>query len=129
MDRLRAGLTECGHGDGRDDHHQGHAVLGELEAGQGQDVGALALQLAAREQHSRCLCQQPHTPLLTTCSGRSIAVHFLTLPSKVRSLMIPAPALLTHHAQSELPEYYEHIKLPIAIDTIEVRPHSSFVAY
>ncbi|KAH6337939.1 hypothetical protein HBI37_129240 [Parastagonospora nodorum] len=35
-------------------------------------------------------------------TGRPIAVHFLTLPSK-----------------AELPEYYEHIKLPIAIDTIE----------
>ncbi|KAF2682770.1 hypothetical protein K458DRAFT_341608 [Lentithecium fluviatile CBS 122367] len=35
-------------------------------------------------------------------TGRPIAVHFLTLPDK-----------------KALPEYYEHIKLPIAIDTIE----------
>ncbi|KAF2025212.1 Bromodomain-containing protein [Setomelanomma holmii] len=35
-------------------------------------------------------------------TGRPIATHFLALPSK-----------------SELPEYYELIKLPIAIDTIE----------
>ncbi|KAF1832969.1 Bromodomain-containing protein [Decorospora gaudefroyi] len=35
-------------------------------------------------------------------TGRPIAVHFLTLPSK-----------------AELPDYYEYTKLPIAIDTIE----------
>ncbi|KAF1840562.1 Bromodomain-containing protein [Cucurbitaria berberidis CBS 394.84] len=35
-------------------------------------------------------------------TGRPIAGHFLTLPNK-----------------SELPDYYVHIKLPIAIDTIE----------
>ncbi|KAF1997634.1 Bromodomain-containing protein [Amniculicola lignicola CBS 123094] len=35
-------------------------------------------------------------------TGRPIATHFLTLPDK-----------------SEIPEYYTHIKLPIALDTIE----------
>ncbi|KAH8725282.1 Bromodomain-containing protein [Phaeosphaeriaceae sp. PMI808] len=35
-------------------------------------------------------------------TGRPIATHFLTLPSK-----------------NDLPEYFEHIKLPMAIDTIE----------
>lgn len=47
MDRLRAGRIECERGDGRDDNHQGTAVLGELEAGKGQDVRAPALGLAA----------------------------------------------------------------------------------
>ncbi|KAL5121310.1 hypothetical protein ACEQ8H_000778 [Pleosporales sp. CAS-2024a] len=39
-------------------------------------------------------------------TGRAISVHFLTLPDK-----------------NELPEYYEHVKLPIAIDTIENKLH------
>ncbi|CAO2656912.1 Nn.00g057150.m01.CDS01 [Neocucurbitaria sp. VM-36] len=40
-------------------------------------------------------------------TGRPISSHFLTLPSK-----------------SELPDYYVHIKLPIAIDTIEDKLNS-----
>lgn len=61
-------------------------------------------------------------PSLTCHSGRPIAVHFLTLPDKVRPPdLLPTTTPLTVRPQNELPEYYEVIKLPIAIDTIEVR--------
>jgi hypothetical protein len=46
MHCLRAGRIECEYGDGRDDEDQGPAVLGELEAGERQDVRAPALRLA-----------------------------------------------------------------------------------
>ncbi|PSN63400.1 Bromodomain-domain-containing protein [Corynespora cassiicola Philippines] len=54
---------------------------------------------AAKDKTDRLL---PSAVTDRACSGRPIAVHFLTLPDK-----------------DEIPEYYEVIKLPIAIDTIE----------
>lgn len=48
-------------------------------------------------------------------------MHFLTLPSRVSS-HLPACDGTAYHPQAQLPEYYAAIKLPIAIDTIEVRP-------
>ncbi|KAH9873789.1 hypothetical protein IAQ61_004416 [Plenodomus lingam] len=44
-------------------------------------------------------------------TGRPIATHFLTLPSK-----------------TEVPDYYEQVKLPIAIDTIENKLHKGAYA-
>lgn len=63
---------------------------------------------------------------VTDClhSGRPIAVHFLTLPDRVSPPdTLPAATPLTTRAQSEFSNYYEAIKLPIAIDTIEVCTH------
>ncbi|KAI1567426.1 Transcription factor chromatin remodeling, contains bromodomain protein [Pyrenophora tritici-repentis] len=54
-------------------------------------------------------------------TGRPIAVHFLTLPDKVRSTCPPCIPSTDHFVQNEVPEYYEYTKLPIAIDTIETK--------
>jgi hypothetical protein len=58
---------------------------------------------------------------LTSHSGRPIAVHFLTLPNKVRSPCAPRSEPTDSCVQAEVPDYYEYTKLPIALDTIEVR--------
>jgi hypothetical protein len=125
MESLRAGRIECENGDGRVDEAQGHPVLGELEGSKRQDVRSLSLPWARpgaaialprrtsldastdrvqRPSDSRPL---PHTP------GQG------TLPA------LPASTPPIDRAQNEVPEYYEHTKLPIALDTIEVRPYIS----
>ena len=60
---------------------------------------------------------------LTSHSGRPIATHFLTLPNKVRSYYAPRIDPTDKYVQAEVPDYYEYTKLPIALDTIEVRSH------
>jgi hypothetical protein len=82
-DRFRAGRNPFQVGDGRINHNGRLEVPRQLEAGQRQDVRAWLLNLLAH-------WQLPHSPgshikrlPLTTCSGRPIAVHFLTLPDKV----------------------------------------------
>jgi hypothetical protein len=64
---------------------------------------------------------------LTNHRGRPIATHFLTLPNKVRSLCAPCVEPPDNCVQAEVPDYYEYIKLPIALDTIEVRSFISCV--
>jgi hypothetical protein len=59
-------------------------------------------------------------------SGRSIIDEFLTLPEPVR---LPVDRSALHEAnvqhQKEIPGYYDQIKLPIAVNTIEVSNYSS----
>ena len=128
MDTLRAGRIECECRDGRDDDDQGPAVPGQLEGRKGQDVRSHPCHVPGLESHACLLLWHPPTRLLTACSGRPIAVHFLTLPDKVRSLALPAPAPPANRAQNHMPEYYEVTKLPMALDTIEVCSHISHVA-
>jgi hypothetical protein len=66
---------------------------------------------------------------LTRYSGRPIAVHFLTLPNKVCSHCTPRIDSTDHCVQAEVPDYYGYTKLPIALDTIEVRSPISCVEY
>lgn len=95
-DRFRAGRNPFQVGDGRINHNGRLEVPRQLEAGQRQDVRAWLLNLLAH-------WQLPHSPgshikrlPLTTCSGRPIAVHFLSLPDRVCShsvLRIDQPPL------------------------------------
>jgi hypothetical protein len=75
---VRAGRIECEQRNGRDDDVAGLKVLRELEAGKRQDVRALPLSLASPGASTQ------HASRLTPYSGRPIAIHFLTLPNKVR---------------------------------------------
>jgi hypothetical protein len=70
-------------------------------------------------------CEHVQKSSLTSHSGRPIATHFLTLPNKVRSYITPRVDPTDKCVQAEVPDYYEYTKLPIALDTIEVRFHIS----
>lgn len=63
--------------------------------------------------------------------GRIFSDLFLELPDKVQYFLL-FPKVLPHHhnhanltPQADLPDYYDQIKLPIALNTVEVLTHES----
>lgn len=55
------------------------------------------------------------------CSGRSIIDEFLTLPDAVGIVLERRLSDDTDdYMQKQVPGYYDQIKLPLAVDTIEV---------
>ena len=60
------------------------------------------LRIRRKDNEAEQPCNEPASLLTPLSSGRQIATEFLDLP-----------------ARDELPEYYEVIKLPVALDTIE----------
>lgn len=79
-------------------HHHGPQVPGQLASSKGQDVSpptppAIYIYIYisfSPSPENRAFYHSQHTiPILTSCSGRPIAVHFLTLPDKVPSPLQP----------------------------------------
>jgi hypothetical protein len=124
MDSLRAGRIECEHRDGRDDDGQGHAVPGQLEGSEGQDVRSPPCTRArdgAALAPSSLAYMNAMTDSMQRPSDSSPLPH---PPGQGTLLALPASTSPTDCAQNEMPEYYEATKLPMALDTIEVCPIS-----
>jgi hypothetical protein len=117
---LRAGRIECEHGDGRDDDGQGHAVPGQLEGSERQDVRFPPFP-QARNRAALAPSSLASVNAITNSMQRPSDSSSFPHPSGQGTLLaLPASTSPTDCAQNEMPEYYEATKLPMALDTIEV---------